>query len=173
MDDKQLSQLLTLLSEKDMTAFETLYTEMSKPLYTVLFRITKNRELAEDLLQDLFIKLYRAPLSPPPRKPRAYLFQMARNLAIDALRCQPCHSDLDDYSHLPDRSQSIPLHRMDLEQALERLNLEERQIVTLHLNAGLKFREISAILAQPLGTVLWRYRKAIQTLRTLLDGGTL
>ena len=49
----------------------------------------------------------------------------------------------------------------------------ERQLVALHLSAGLTFREVASIVERPLGTVLWQYRKAIEKLRNTLDGGCL
>lgn len=173
MDNRTLTQLLEQVGQGDLAAFERLYTEMKKPLYTVLLRVTRDAGLAEDLLQELFLKLFRAPPVPPPRKPRAYLFQMARHLALDSLKTQPHHADIDDYAHLPDPSQTDGTTRLDLNQAFSALSPEERLLVSLHLNGGLKFREIAAILDRPLGTVLWRYRKTIGKLRILLDGGTV
>lgn len=173
MDDRTLAQLLERIGQGDRAAFERLYTGMKTPLYTVLLRVTRDAGLAEDLLQELFVKLFRAPPVPPPRKPRAYLFQMARHLALDGMEKQPRHADIDDYAQLPDPSQTDGAARLDLERAFRSLSQEERLLVSLHLNGGLKFREIAAILDRPLGTVLWRYRQAIGKLRVLLDGGTV
>ena len=173
MDDRMLTGLLERLAQNDRAAFEALYIELNKPVYTVLLRITRDAGLAEDLLQEFFVKLFRSPPVPPPRTPRAYLFQMARNLAIDGMKSQPRHGDIDDYTHSPDRSQTEGIDRLDLERAFAALSSGDRQIVALHLNAGLKFREIAAMLDRPLGTVLWRYRQAIGKLRSLLDGGTI
>ena len=69
--------------------------------------------------------------------------------------------------------QTDPDLKLDLERAFERLTVQERQLVALHLSAGLTFREVTAIVERPLGTVLWQYRKAIEKLRNLLDGGSL
>jgi RNA polymerase sigma-70 factor (ECF subfamily) len=52
--------------------------------------------------------------------------------------------------------------QLDVEDAIMSLPERERQIVTLHINVGLTFREISTILKIPLGTVLWAYQKAIR-----------
>ena len=61
--------------------------------------------------------------------------------------------------------------RLDVERALSALSAEENQIVTLRVNAGLKFREIAAMLDLPLGTALWKYRRAIGKLRDILSEG--
>lgn len=169
MNDAELSALLAAVQQGDLEAFEEIYTGLHLPLFTVLRRIVRDASLAEDLLQELFLRVYQAP-PVTAAKPRAYLFQMARNLAIDALRRRemdsslteveiPCHPDQD--SHL------------DLECALASLSTLERQLVTLHLNGGLKFRELAKILNLPLGTALWRYQQALGRLRVLLNGGIL
>ena len=166
MNDEQLKKQLQALETGDKTAFSAIYTQLKTPVYTVLVRLTGDRALAEDLLQEVFLKLYRQP--PRAEKPRAYVFRMARNLAIDALRQRQPTESLEELSVQTDSDL-----KLDLEQAFERLTVQERQLVALHLSAGLTFREVAAIVERPLGTVLWQYRRAIEKLRVLLDGGSL
>ena len=173
MNDAQLCAALASLRRGELTAFEEIYTQLNTPLFTVILRITRDRALAEDILQEVFLKLYQSPPGPDVKKPRAYLFQTARNLALDALRRRPRELDLDSLPDLPQTGGSDPAQRLDLERALAALPLEERQLVVLHLNGGLKFRELALITGTPLGTVLWRYRKALAALRVLLNGGSL
>lgn len=168
MTDQQLKVHLNAMKSGDKEAFSAVYTELKTPVYTVLVRLTGDRQLSEDLLQEVFLRLYRQP--PDAEKPRAYVFRMARNLAIDALRQkQPC-DPLEDHT-LP--IDSDPTLKLDLERAFAGLAVGERQLVALHLSAGLTFREVAAIVERPLGTVLWQYRKAIEKLRNRLDGGCL
>ena len=61
--------------------------------------------------------------------------------------------------------------KMDIDHAMKTLPLQECQIVSLRINGGLKFREISDVMGIPLGTVLWRYQKGITQLRSILSGG--
>jgi RNA polymerase sigma-70 factor (ECF subfamily) len=61
--------------------------------------------------------------------------------------------------------------RLDIESALKNLELEDREIVTMRINANMKFREIAELTKKPLGTVLWRYQRAIGRLREILSGG--
>ena len=79
MTDSELSLKLKNVSEGDIKAFEDIYNDMKKPVMTVIMRVVGNRETAEDLLQEVFVKLYRS----PPKdvsKPRAYIFKTAGNL---------------------------------------------------------------------------------------------
>lgn len=171
MDEKQLQAALERLRQGDKTALEELFYELKTPVFTVILRITGERELSEDILQEFFLKLYRTPPAAHIAKPRAYLFRMARNMAVDGLKARGKELPLEEWMECPHSTDFV--WRIELEDALSALPLMERQIVTLHLNGGLKFREIADILGQPLGTVLWRYRKAIGTLRDMLNGGQI
>ncbi len=168
MTDQQLKTQLEALKTGDRQAFLKIYQELKTPVYTVLVRLTGDRLLSEDLLQEVFLRIYRQP--PEAEKPRAYVFRMARNLAIDALRQKrPC-DPLEEHVLQADPDPTV---KLDLERAFARLTAGERQLVALHLSAGLTFREVASIVERPLGTVLWQYRKAIEKLRNTLDGGCL
>ena len=168
MTDQQLKTQLEALKTGDRQVFLKIYQELKTPVYTVLVRLTGDRLLSEDLLQEVFLRLYRQP--PDAEKPRAYVFRMARNLAIDALRQKrPC-DPLEEHVLQNDPDPTV---KLDLERAFARLTAGERQLVALHLSAGMTFREVASIVERPLGTVLWQYRKAIEKLRNLLDGGCL
>ena len=169
MTDNELSGKLAALSKGDKYAFEEIYNEISTPAYTVAYRITNDRCLSEDIIQEFFIKLYQKPPMAAPEKPRAYLLRMVHNLTIDKLEKQ--HISIDECENMLHESDKSCDERIDLERAFKKLSPEERQLVTLYLNGGLKFREIADITKTPLGTVLWRYKKAISKLRNILNGG--
>ena len=168
MTDNELFAKLDAVRKGDMTAFEEIYNDLKVPVMTVAMRITGDRHTAEDILQEVFVKLYKAPPTPRIKKPRAYIFRMARNLAIDGIREQQPLS-LEDYEDTLQSSDPDPVGRLDIEEAMRALPSEQRQVVSLHLNGGLKFREIADVTDTPLGTVLWRYQKAIKRLQSLLE----
>ena len=170
MNNEQLTHALNAIRGGDKAAFEALYKDMRTPVYTVLFRITWDKPTAEDLLQEVFIKLYCSPPKLSIKNPRAYIFRMARNLAIDNARKSTKHTSLDDAENAAHQPlDDIPL-RTDIENALRALPMLDCQIVTLHITGGLKFREISDMTELPLGTVLWRYQKAIGKLQKTIGG---
>ena len=169
MTDERLNVLLQQLRNGDRRAFSEIYQEMKVPVFTVLVRMTGDRSLAEDLLQEVFLKIYQQP--PQVEKPRAYLFRMTRNLVVDTLRKNQPTENLGEHEHLGITYD--PDIKLDLEQAFSMLTLQERQLAALHLSAGLTFREVAAIVERPLGTVLWQYQKAIGKLRMILGGGCL
>ena len=168
MTDAELQFELDRLRRGDAAAFESLYRELGTPVYTVLLRIVRDRWLAEDLFQDFFTELYQKPPAEGVKNPRAYLFQTARNLALDALRRRREAVPLEDAAPPGSAAPETGPETLDLAAAIGKLESAERQAVALHLNAGLRFREIAAITGEPLGRVYARYRKAIEKLRKYL-----
>ena len=96
---------------------------------------------------------------------------MAHNLAINGMKNQARHISLDEISDTVQQPADDFSLRMDMDDALKTLPAQECQIVTLHIIGELKFREISEIVQIPLGTVLWKYQKAIGKLQKIISGG--
>ena len=167
MDD--LQKWLHGIQNGDITAFEALYHEMKTPLFTIILRITREWNLSEDILQELFLKLYVSP-PVPQGNPRAYLCRMAHNLALDGLRKTKPHDDLEVAERTVSHQVGDMEQRMDIEAAIKALPARELEIVTMHVNGDLKFQEIANIMELPMGTVLWAYRKAIKQLQRILGG---
>ena len=163
-----ISNILVDVRNGDREAFEELYNSLKKPLFTLILRITHDVGFSEDILQELFLKIY---VSPPEftRNPRAYIFQMARNLAIDSIRKLKPEVELEEATEQIHHPSPDILQRLDIENALGLLSGRDRQIITLRINAELTFREIADILDIPLGTALWAYRQALKQLRNILE----
>lgn len=170
MTDKELNEKLAALNRGERQAFEEIYNEISTSAFTVALRITGDRHLSEDILQEFFVRLYRKPPEAPLEKPRAYLMRIVHNLTLDCLKKQPHNADIEDYSNKLCAEEDRDGY-LDLAKALGMLTDSERRIVVLHINGGLKFREISDIMDIPLGTALWKYRRALSRLKDVLNGG--
>ena len=170
MDNEELAERLSATRRGDKRAFDAVYQELRKPVFTIIYRIARDQAASEDILQEAFLRLYRLPEEPSIRNTRAYFFQVARNLALDSLRGGSVPASLDETEELAVGGEDVA-GRLDVERALSALSAEENQIVTLRVNAGLKFREIAAMLDLPLGTALWKYRRAIGKLRDILSEG--
>ena len=174
MNNEELKLNMQAIRGGDRDAFEELFRGMQTPIFTVIFRITWDKPTSEEILQEVFVRLFLTPLEPSIKNPRAYIFQMARNLAIDGLRRkQTKHVSIYEYEAEDAVSQPMDdiAMRMDIDEALKKLPPQECQIVTLHIVGELKFREISEVLQVPLGTVLWKYQKAISKLQKMITGG--
>jgi RNA polymerase sigma factor (sigma-70 family) len=169
----ELCHRLIALQDGDRLAFEEIYNNLKTPVFTIILRIVQDKALSEDILQDVFIKLYQSPPKPPIKNPRAYIFQMARNLAIDNVRKMSQFADLDSVENIVYHPAEDFSMKMDMNHAMKTLPLQECQIVSLRINGELKFREIADMMEIPLGTVLWKYQRAIGRLRSILSGGVL
>ena len=172
MDKTNLNKLFIQIQCGDKEAFTQLYHDLKQPVFTIIYRIVQNQTIAEDLTQDLFIKLFVSPPDSTIKNPRAWIFQVAHNLAIDTLRkAQPANIDNLTLAS-PERMDAIVI-KTDLERAIATLSDTEREILSLRANAELGFQDIARITGQSLSAVYRSYRKTLKILQTLLNGGTL
>lgn len=172
MDNQKLTELFISIRSGNTEAFTELYEAYKKPVFTVLWRIVASKEMAEDLTHDLFIKLFINPPTPSVKNMRAYVFKMARNLALNALRSKR-NTEIENVQNHPMRDLSGIELRMDLDVAISLLGDCERQVLALHLNADLTFLEISKIMDQSLPATYRTYKRALKMLQNTLDGGSI
>ena len=97
--EKDIKDRLKAAMSGDRGAFCAVYEQMKTPVFTVAYRITQSHELAEDITQDVFLKLLSLPYDTSVKKPRAFIFRIAHNSAIDALRKRRDTAELGDYAH--------------------------------------------------------------------------
>lgn len=172
MDKTNLNELFTRVQRGDKDAFTQLYHDLKQPVFTIIYRIVQNRTTAEDLTQDLFVKLFTALPDVTVKNPRAWIFQVTHNLAIDALRkTQP--ANIDDVTLASEERINAIVIKTDLERAIATLSCTEREILSLRANGGLGFQDIARITGQSLSSVYRSYRKTLKTLQSLLNGGIL
>ena len=187
---RDLAQLLARSALGDRAAFRALYDRTSAHLYAVLLRIQRDRDLAADLLQEVYVSAWKSAGSfdAGQSQPLTWLTHIARNKAIDSLRraqAQPrlesVHVD-DDDDDRPDLDQRLADASPGPEQLLERaadaraltqclqaLSPAQRQSVALAFFDGLSHAEVSAHMREPLGTVKSWVRRALATLKSCLD----
>lgn len=179
------------------TAFRELVDRYRQPLVNFLFRQCWNRDQAEDLAQEVFIRLYEhkdqfrpgagSRLDGKPGTFRTYLFRIATNLWIDTCRREgrrprPLSLDrpvgaeeksaLSDMVVDPERTPQTAFDRRELMDAIRRaidtLPIEQRMVFDLSESQGLKYSEIALALDIPVGTVKSRMFLAVRKLQGLL-----
>ena len=184
-----LSRLLARAGLGDRAAFATLYERTSPHLFAVVLRINRDRAQAEDILQEVYVNVWRAARSfdAAQSQPLTWLTSIARNRAIDSLRriqTQPqmqTSSGATDaenenvYDTVADASPG-PLDLLSrasearaLDECMEKLSALQRQSVALAFFHGLSHAEVAAQLRQPLGTVKSWVRRALMTLKGCLQ----
>ena len=168
MDKKQLEDNMSLMQTGSEEGFEVVYHLTKKTVFYVIFSIIKDYGLAEELMQDTYIKIRQTISSYTPQtNALAWITRIAKNLTINAYhkRKREMISDEieNDYLFSSDGENTI-INNMLLKKLLQTLPIDERQVVILH-TLGYKHREIALQLDKPLGTVLWLYNKAIKKLQ--------
>ncbi len=164
-----IENLLIQTAENDMDAFEQLYIETNKIVYSYAFAILKNHECAQDAMQDTFIRLKEAAYTYKPQgKPLAWILRIAKNFSLMTIRkgLKEQITDIEQNEFLVNERVELNIDEsIVLKTALKTLQEEEREIVFLYLISGMKHREIADILDRPLGTVLWKYNVALSKLK--------
>lgn len=157
---------LAAIVDGDIAALEQLYVELRVPVFAAALAISGDRSVAEDVLQETFVRVYsHAHTFRPGSAARAWVVTIARNLAFDALRRRA----REVASGRPDGRVDARASPLELIETLLELEPAERQIVALHDVAGLTHAEIARELGLPAGTVRWKYRVALGRLRARME----
>ncbi len=177
------SELIAAVAEGNSQALEVLYDRYAAMVYRLALRMLKNPELAEDLVQEVFWRVWRRSASFARERGRVaqWLFGIAHNLCIDELRRQrsrplPVYEETDNpiIQQLIDEHMDVPAAAWATEQrrvivdALSELPLSQRQAIELAYFGGLSHQEIATQLNRPLGTIKTRVRLGLQKLGSLL-----
>ena len=171
MHDAELRQCFARMRQGEREAFTEVYRDLSRPVYTVILRIVGRREQAEDIAQELFVKLFQSPLEDTVKSPRAWIFRMAHNMAIDAMRTQHAVQSVEGDECVPAENEIAQANvRLDVARALSHLSQAEREVVSLHIYGELGFAEIARTMGMSLSAV-WRiWRRALNRMREELGG---
>lgn len=163
--------LILRMAEGDKNAFREFYEQTSSAVYGFALSILRNKHDAEDVMHDAFIKSYTAAVTyKPVGKPLAWMLTIVRNMCLNRIKAGKVCEDISEYEYLAGTDADDSIDRIVLEQALQILDSEERQIVVLHALTGFKHREIADILEVPTGTVLSKYNRALKKVRKELEG---
>lgn len=172
---KQEENLVIALIRKDRRAIEYLYDNYCDALYGIIFRILDNEALAEDALQETFVKVWKKIEGYNRNKGRLYtwMLRIARNTAIDIKRAnfkRLKQEPLDRFSAKDNPAIWDSMHTKDtgIRSLVEKMKPEQKEIIDLLYFGGYTQVEAAKYLNLPLGTVKTRTRSALQFLRKAL-----
>ena len=188
---RELAQLLARAGLGDRAAFATLYERTSPHLFAVVLRINRDRAQAEDILQEVYVNVWRSAQSfdAAQSQPLTWLTSIARNRAIDSLRraqTQPQiqsantsggeeGEEFDVVDTVADDTAG-PLELLSrasdaraLSTCMQGLSAPQRQSVAMAFFDGLSHAEVAEQMKQPLGTVKSWVRRALLALKSCLE----
>ena len=179
-DNAELEALLVRCAAKDSTALESLYTRVAPILLAVLMRMLRRRELAEDVLHDVFIKVWQqaSQFDHIRGRPLAWLVSIARYRAIDLQRgtrptvvLTDAEAELEPQLQIDDPVEGAESLGMGsaLMRCLELIAPPQRRCLVLAYEQGLTHHEIARTLGEPLGTVKSWVRRSLLSLRRCIE----
>ncbi|GHE23341.1 RNA polymerase sigma factor [Sphingobacterium griseoflavum] len=174
--------LISLLKKRDQRAFNYLYDNYSGALYGVVIRIVLHKNYAEEVIQDIFVKIWNHVELFNQEKGRLYtwMINIARNTSIDYIKSRRVQNEQKNQS-LPDVVHSSETHRyadmnqmesvdfIGMSDVLGKLKPDLRRLIQMAYYEGYTQQEISDNLEIPLGTVKTRIRAALLQLRGILN----
>jgi RNA polymerase sigma-70 factor, ECF subfamily len=170
------ADLLVRVAERDRVAFDALYHRYVRSVYGIALRRLRDRQRAEDAVQETFAAVWRSATSyRPERGPAApWLYAVARNAIVDRLRARnepPMEApDLASAEPGPSERAEASFVAWRVHRALQELPDKEREVVELAYWSGMSQSEVADYLNIPLGTVKTRTRSALSHLSQLLEG---
>ncbi len=162
---QEADELIQAMAHGDRTALHTLYTEYKQPVFMLALTLTKNKHLAEDIMQDTFVAAYESAASyHPAGKGRSWLLAITKNLSRQQLKREHKYELQEAISpqataHQPRFEELIEQHS-HIKWLLSTLSAKEQDIVLLHVLADIKLTDIAVYLELPLGSVYWSYSNA-------------
>ena len=169
-------ELVALLKEQNNDAFNYLYDHYSGALFTIINQIVPDKDTASDVLQEVFVNVWRKIGTYDETKGRLFtwMLNIARNAAIDKVRSKGYRDNqrtqpIAEGENAGMAMSSNPaVNDVGLKKVLTTLNEEYRKLIDLSYFQGFTHEEIAKMLSLPLGTVKTRIRTAISQLRTMI-----
>ena len=170
--NENLHEIFQKMISGDETAIEELYKSYKNLVINIAFSILKNRDLSEEISQIVFMKIIKLEKSKlPTTNESSWIYAVTKNQTIEYLRKQHNEIDIEDIYDIPNVQNEIDeiIDIDDFNRIIKCLDGNEKEIVSLKIISNFTFREIAEILNMPIGTVQWKYYKAVHTLKIFIS----
>jgi len=170
---KTSAALVQRAQEGDFAAFEAIYDLHSAMVYAIAFGITNDRTIAEDVTQDVFVRLWQEPSAFRGGYFAGWLARVTRNRTIDLLRARRLRPECEIPATLPFESAVeddlfAQVDAGEVRKALSELPEEQRILIELAFYARLTHERLAVATGLPLGTIKWRIRSGLRKMRESL-----
>ncbi len=164
VDKNELKIIFQGIKAGDEKSIEMLYKKYYSVVYGIAFSILKNKENSEDITQNVFTKILKMDKELLPSQGEAsWLYIVTKNEVMQFLRSQKVTVDIDDMYTIESENSEIDdfVDMTSYHKLLEKLSPVDREIVSLRIISDFTFEKIAQMLDMPLGTVQWKYYKAL------------
>jgi len=168
---------MRLVQRGDARAFEAVYDRHGAAAFSLAYRIAGNRTVAEDIVQEAFLSVWRSAVrySPDRGSLRSWLLSVVHNRAIDSIRRSVVHDSrrasaegIEERKAAPELTDVEAFRREEAQtvrSAMERLPADQLRVIELAYFGGFTHTQIAEMLGMPLGTVKGRMRLALDKMR--------
>lgn len=170
-------ELISCLQQRDNQAFSYLYDNYSGAIYGIISQIVPEKETANDVMQEVFVNIWKKIESYDPSKGRLFtwMLNVARNASIDKVRSRSYRDNMknqpmqDSVHNMGTQVVKPNVDDVGLKKVLGKLKNEHRVLIDLSYFQGFTHEEIAKAMDMPLGTVKTRIRSALIQLRSLIQ----
>lgn len=172
MEEITFEACIRQIQKGEKEGLKQIYQAYVGLIYSVVYDMTGQREDAQDITMDVFIRLWeRADTYRFGGKHKAWLITIARNMTIDFLRKHKRELPVEEVPEGEGEDMSLEVvGNLSFREAMEQLKPGEREVMDLKILGGFTFQEISKVLKKPMGTVTWLYRQGLNKLRRYHGG---
>jgi RNA polymerase sigma-70 factor (ECF subfamily) len=173
--NNDLEQIIAGCKAGRQESFEKLIDRFAKPCYGYFYRLTGNRQLCDELLSDLFVKLVSGVRGFRGGSFESWLFRIASNVFYDHLRQKQQQKKLLEVRKQQLEAKPVEQKQSDLDQLdnlqiqLNKLDTDTRELIMLRYYSQLSFKELAQMRAEPIGTTLAKVHRGLKKLRELME----
>lgn len=167
----ELHRIFIGLASKNELQFNEFYNKYNKLIYCIAFSILKNEDESKDITQNVFIKIWNLEKEKYPSKNElSWIYTLTKNETLMYLRNKRKELNIEDIYYIGDEDKALKeiIDKDKYNRILSNLSLLDQEIVSLKVLSDFSFMQISKMLNMKIGTVQWRYYKAINTIKSLI-----
>ena len=163
--------IFSKIAAGDQKAFRRLYRENCSLVYTIALRVLRDTSLAEDAVQETFVKIWRSArqFDAALGTPQSWISMIARNVALDLIRKRRRHQEPSDMDITAVAAEPCEPSDPKLGQCLARLPAEQVIAIVTMYTYGMSLSELSSHLGAPIGTVKSRVRRGTASLKKYMN----
>lgn len=174
--DKNIEKIFKELIAQNKSNYVDFYKEYKNLIYGIAFSILKNKDDSEDVVQNVFVKIYNAePNILPSKNQLSWLYIVTKNEALQIYKKRNKLENLEILYEIPDNKDYIleDIDKIEYNKLIQNLPSKQKEVISLKILGNLTFNEIANLLNESENTIKWRYYKATHSLKIIITNLSL